>query len=187
MTQDETIQVLRLLKTNYPQSFKDWTKEQAKNFLTLWANAFKNVPVELVLKAIETILYTDVREFAPNIAQVNMKIKELITTDTEFEATETWNALLEHLSKVGRDDFSEEDARAISPYLLDVYPLGQLKTFATMDYTSLEFERSRFEKSYRSTKRNKQLELMQAGKLMQIAEPEKLQALGLSNLKMIGE
>lgn len=70
MTEQETQQILKVLKTNYPNSFKNMSSEESYNYLSLWHEAFKNDDVRLVIKAVKEIIYTDTREFAPNIAQV---------------------------------------------------------------------------------------------------------------------
>lgn len=70
MTLEESKQILTILKSNYPNSFKGWDKELATNFMLLWSEAFKNDDVREVVKAVKHIIYTDVRDFPPNIAQV---------------------------------------------------------------------------------------------------------------------
>lgn len=79
MTEQETQQILKVLKTNYPNSFKNMSSEQSYNYLSLWYEAFKNDDVRTVIKAIKEIIYTDTREFAPNIAQVKSKISKYST------------------------------------------------------------------------------------------------------------
>lgn len=72
MTEQETQQILKVLKTNYPNSFRNMSREDSYNYLSLWHEAFKNDSVETVIQAVKEIIYTDVREFAPNIAQVRL-------------------------------------------------------------------------------------------------------------------
>lgn len=88
MQYEETRKILTILKTNYPQSFKDWNKEQSQMFLDMWAEAFKDDQVQLVVSAVKSIIYTDTREFAPNIAQVKEAMYKLQNQNemTEQEA-----------------------------------------------------------------------------------------------------
>ena len=70
MTYEETKQILSVLKANYFNFFKDWNKEQGEAFLSLWSEAFKNDNTEQVVKAVKSIIYTNVSPFPPSIAQV---------------------------------------------------------------------------------------------------------------------
>ena len=75
MTVQETRDILTVLKTNYPNSFKNMSKEQSYSYLDLWATAFANDNKQDVINAVKEIIYTDTREFAPNIAQVKARLK----------------------------------------------------------------------------------------------------------------
>lgn len=78
MTVQETRDILTVLKTNYPNSFKNMSKEQSYSYLDLWATAFANDNKQDVINAVKEIIYTDTREFAPNIAQVKARMKPTI-------------------------------------------------------------------------------------------------------------
>ena len=74
MNREETSKVLTILKINYPQSFRSYTNEETYALLDLWTEAFKNDDAAIVNRAIKSIVYSDTREFAPNIAQVKEKM-----------------------------------------------------------------------------------------------------------------
>lgn len=95
MTREETQQILLILKTNYPQSFKDWKKAQITMFIDLWSEAFKDDDVNQVIKAVKHIIYTDVREFAPNIAQVKNAMFES-NTNFQTDVNEAWELVLKN-------------------------------------------------------------------------------------------
>lgn len=78
MTLQETQQLLSVLRTNYPNTFRNQTKNESYDYLQLWAEAFKNDNANAVIKAVKKIIYEDTREFAPNIAQVKKMIQEEI-------------------------------------------------------------------------------------------------------------
>ena len=78
MTVQETRDILTVLKTNYPNSFKNMSREQSYSYLDLWATAFANDNKQDVINAVKEIIYTDTREFAPNIAQVKARMKSTI-------------------------------------------------------------------------------------------------------------
>lgn len=81
MTEQETQQILKVLKTNYPNSFRSMSSEESYNYLSLWHEAFKNDDVISVIKAVKEIIYTDTREFAPNVAQVKSVMAKYNTSN----------------------------------------------------------------------------------------------------------
>ena len=83
MTVQETRDILTVLKTNYPNSFKNMSKEQSYSYLDLWATAFANDNKQDVINAVKEIIYTDPREFAPNIAQVKARMKPTMLLSNE--------------------------------------------------------------------------------------------------------
>lgn len=83
MTVQETRDILTVLKTNYPNSFKNMSKEQSYSYLDLWATAFANDNKQDVINAVKEIIYTDTREFAPNIAQVKARMKPTMLLENE--------------------------------------------------------------------------------------------------------
>ena len=91
MTTEETRAILTVLKANYPQSFRNVNREVGEQMLALWAEAFKDTPAQLVTSAVKKIIYTDTREFAPNIGQVNAVIAEMTTNAMTFE--EAWRII----------------------------------------------------------------------------------------------
>lgn len=100
MNLNETRQILTVLKANYPQSFKGWTREQSQDYLSLWAEAFQDEDVHLVINAVKTIIYSDTREFAPNIGQVKNMIYKL-TSENEMSEQEAWGYVKKALRNSG--------------------------------------------------------------------------------------
>ena len=77
MEKEQVRKLLTILRTNYPQTFKGWDNEQQQLYMGIWYNGLKNDDYGLALKAIESFIYGDPREFAPNIGQVKDKMFEL--------------------------------------------------------------------------------------------------------------
>lgn len=77
MEKEQVRKLLTILRTNYPQTFKGWDSEQQQLYMEIWHNGLKNDDYKLALKAIETFIYGEPREFAPNIGQVKNKMFEL--------------------------------------------------------------------------------------------------------------
>lgn len=90
MERHETQKILTVLKVNYPNTFRKFTREESEAYLDLWAEAFKHDYSELVVAAVKAIIYSDVREFAPNIAQVKQMMLKLAQPE-ELTEQEAWS------------------------------------------------------------------------------------------------
>lgn len=75
MTREETIKVLAILKSAYPNSYKNMSEEEANGTVTIWAVQFTDIPVDLVMIAINKIISNS--PFPPAISEVKEKIKSL--------------------------------------------------------------------------------------------------------------
>lgn len=86
MTRDETIKVLAILKAAYPNSYRGMTKEEANGTVAVWASQFANMPVNIVMIAVNKLISTNT--FPPSINEVKEKIRGLYW--------ETWGLLNDH-------------------------------------------------------------------------------------------
>lgn len=93
MTKEETIQILTILKTNYPHYYKGWDKKLAENFVMLWSEAFKDDDVRLVVEAVKRIIYTDDREFPPNIAIVKKEMFKNVKS-YQIDKSKAWEMVV---------------------------------------------------------------------------------------------
>lgn len=75
MTQKEAAQVLAILKAAYPQFYKDMTKTQALGTVNVWAMQFAEVPVDIVLIAINKLIATN--QFPPSPSEVHKKLSSV--------------------------------------------------------------------------------------------------------------
>ena len=80
MTFEETRGILKIVKAEYPQSFRGISREDAEAKLNLWAEMFANDDVGLVGAAVKQIIVAGNREFAPNIGQIKDQMAKLTTT-----------------------------------------------------------------------------------------------------------
>lgn len=159
MNYEETRNILTILKVNYPQSFRGYTAETGKAFLDLWAEAFAHEPVELVVKAVKSIIYTDPREFAPNIAQVKLKMGEIVNGDVATPE-EAWNRVIKAARKALPGDYETQKALwdTLPPLAQKIYDPADLATLgmrSTQDNDN--YSRPAFLKQYREMLR-KQIE-----------------------------
>lgn len=115
MTKTEANQVLAILKAAYPNSYRNMTKEEAIGTINVWATQFINIPVEVVLVAVNKLISTNT--FPPSIGEVKAKIRSLYW--------EAWQMLEDHRKATEgiklTDDPDEEPLRygkALSPEAL---------------------------------------------------------------------
>lgn len=75
MTQKEAVQVLAILKAAYPNFYKDMNKNEAMGTVNIWAMQFANMPVDIVLLAVNKLIATS--QFPPAISEVKKKFSKL--------------------------------------------------------------------------------------------------------------
>lgn len=75
MTQKEATQILAILKAAYPNSYRGMTKEEAIGTVNVWATQFINIPVDVVMIAVNKLISTNT--FPPSIGEVKEKIRGL--------------------------------------------------------------------------------------------------------------
>lgn len=75
MTQKEATQILAILKAAYPNSYRGMTKEEAIGTVNVWATQFINIPVNVVMIAVNKLISTNT--FPPSIGEVKEKIRGL--------------------------------------------------------------------------------------------------------------
>ena len=97
MTDKEAIQVLAVLKAAYPNSYKNMTTAEAAGTVNVWAIQFANVPVEVVIIAVNKLIATST--FPPAISEVKQKIGSIY-----WEVQEALNndRIYPHLTKQKR-------------------------------------------------------------------------------------
>lgn len=69
------------------------TQEDTQAYLKLWQVSFKNYEYLTVANAVNQIIQSDTREFAPNVAQVKTRISKTAIGKTK-EAGEAWKIVL---------------------------------------------------------------------------------------------
>ena len=149
MKKEETKQILQILKLNYPNSFTNLSKQDSHDFLEMWHEAFKDDDVKIVALAVKSIIYTDTREFYPNIAQVKKEMYKLLNHDklNEFDA---WAIVLKALEE-SRWESVEEFNKLPDEIKEVVISPKQLEEWAWLEVDTLNgVVASNFYKAYRA-------------------------------------
>lgn len=93
MTIDETKTILGIIKTAYPNFYKDMSKNELHNIVTLWGEMFENDNIELVKVATKELINSF--QFPPTIADIKDKMYEL--TANKKTPSELWGELADGL------------------------------------------------------------------------------------------
>lgn len=130
MTKEETKQILTVLRINYPHSFKSMSNDDAFAYLDMWSEAFKDDDVRVVVAAVKSIICTDTREFAPNIAQVKAQMQKLVCGNALTEQ-EAWECIRKACSNSLYNSKKEHDK--LPPILQNMVSADQLKQWAQLN------------------------------------------------------
>ena len=163
MNRQETIRILTILQTNYPQSFKGWGNDQAQAFIALWSEAFKNTPAAVVTAAVKSIIYEDDREFAPNIGQVNHKIRAMNAESVVIDAAAKWEEVRAFYKKYPIDEFRKH-YKELPELTRRLVSIDDLKAWANSG-PNKEYEKGQFIKAYKELKAAHDMTLTVSGNI----------------------
>lgn len=148
MTRDETLAIMGILKTAYPNFYRNMTREAALDAVSLWAEMFRDEPAEIVAAAVKALIKTRTDGWPPNVGEVTAKIAEL-TQPKELAETEAW-ALVEKAARNGIYGAVEEFGKLPPVVQKAVGTPNQLREWAILDADELKtVVASNFMRSYK--------------------------------------
>ena len=81
MTRDETRKILAVLRTAYPNFYRNVSDSDVTDTLNLWASMFTDDDPRLVAAAVKSIIVASNREFPPNIGTIKEQMRKLMQDD----------------------------------------------------------------------------------------------------------
>lgn len=102
----ETKIILGILKCEYDNCFKNFTKKQAEDKIALWAEMFRDIPLDLVKLAVKKLILQNTTPFAPKISDIMNSIADL--TFCEIDSSEAWGQVVHAINYYG--SYREADA-----------------------------------------------------------------------------
>lgn len=148
MTLDETITILKVIKAEWPHSFKGITRQDADAKLNLWAEMFKDDDPVLVGAAVKSLIVGGGLEFAPTIGAVKEKMRELAEPEQMTEA-EAWARVKKAVCRSAYNSQQEFDKLPETLQRLVGSPY-QLRDWSQMDIDTLDSViGSNFQRSYK--------------------------------------
>lgn len=148
MDRTETIAILKILKLTYPTYYRDYTKEEASDLISVWQMMFANESSKIVSEAVKATIETC--KFPPTIAEIKEKINIMRSGfKIDHSGIEEWNKIMKAIAdsnyNAGKyfDDFDDMTKKLVgSP--------NQLREWGMMHLTSLEVAKSHFLKSFKN-------------------------------------
>lgn len=110
MTQQETAQVLTLLRAAYPAFYRKTTAQEAEIAVRLWAEMFAEDDYSIVQYALKQLI-ADHSGYPPDIAALKTKIKEVIKAATGAPTHEDLWQLLKSAAENSGYCYEEEFAK----------------------------------------------------------------------------
>ncbi len=110
MTKKETLSIINVLMSYYPDVFKGMSDEQTKTFIEIWHKSFEDVAYEEVQAAVMDFIQNSVDKWMPKIGQIKQIINNYRFADVPNEM-EAFEILIK-----ARRSYSIYDAKSIEAY-----------------------------------------------------------------------
>lgn len=181
-----------MFKISYPNSYVNMDRDLISAFINLWTDAFKNVPARIVFDAVKEIIYTETRQFAPNIGEVNEKILNMLAPETDEKAMQQWEKCRQFMrSSCGEREIDMPMYAKLDSVTHRIYSYRTLRDMAVhLSSDTIEWRRNEFMRLYKQYANKRNQELMRNGDLIELAGGyERAQTIGLDTevLAQIGQ
>ena len=147
MNQEEALIICTMLEANY-QPFKDLSVATG-----VWADAFKDVPFELVNAAVKSYMKRTTDDFRPNVGKITEEIDTILNGENLSEM-EAWELIRKAVSGSTRSDSSAYLEWVKLPRdIQQVVSADQILRWQTMNTNEMDtVVQARFIKSYQKVK-----------------------------------
>lgn len=149
MNQKETIAVLAVLKTAYPQFYRGLSSQELQETVTLWSEMFAAEDFQVVKAAVKAHIATDAKGYPPHIGAIKAAIRK-ITQPDEMSEMEAWGYVAAALRNSGYNSVTEFEK--LPPVVRRIVGTpSQLREWAAMDTDTVQsVVQSNFMRSYRA-------------------------------------
>lgn len=178
VNKQETIQILSLLKTAFPNAYKGMPAATLENTVSLWNKMFEEDSFETVGKAVYSLIATRESGWSPAIGEVKAEISKLKVTDMPTEE-EAWLSVRKAVSNGLYN--SEKEFKKLHPAVQKaVGAAWQLKEWANFSDADMDRISYSFKKTYRELKdteiRNEKLPESVKGVALDVADKLRLKS-----------
>jgi hypothetical protein len=148
MTREETLAIMGVLKSAYPDFYKGMGRSEAEGIVDLWSSMFDQEPAQLVAVAVKAHIANDKKGYPPHIGAIKEAIVKLQEPEAMTEQ-EAWGLVLKALRNGIYGAQKEFDALPPMIQRLVGSP-SQLKEWAMMDGDAVNsVVASNFQRSYK--------------------------------------
>lgn len=156
MKKETAVKLLKMLKVNYPASFRNMSKEDMNIMVQLWMQSFSEDEETLVEAAVSDFIMNTEEQFAPNVGQIRGRIRRA-SNALKMSADEAWDMVRKATRKGGTMDEWNKLPRSVQLALGSQRYLDEL---AMTDHEQMPFRRSNFVSRYKEVQeREETLEL----------------------------
>lgn len=154
MTNQETAKIITIIQSLYPNAYKGKNESDMANIIFAWGTVLSDYPYGVVEKAVKQHALTSDSSYPPAVTDLTKIIREW-TKDPKDEITaqEAWSSLVRVMQS---GDFHYEPQKTFDklPELLrkSVGSAAELKRWALMDLSELEFVKNNYIKSFNELK-----------------------------------
>lgn len=136
MNRKEILSMLSILKSAYPNFYRNITKQEAEQTVNLYEEMFKDYDSRIVLLAVKELINT--YEYPPTIATIKNKIYSLSNINEETDL-DLWERLLKAIRNgtYGSEKEFELLPQIIKDYLKSPYQLQELASMSSDDIHSV--------------------------------------------------
>lgn len=100
MTKEETRQIVKVIISTYPMTYKNVSQEDTKNMIYVWYEVFKEYDITTVLMALKSAIANDTKGFPPAPGQIMAIIKSFKRVSGEekqMNGIEAWTLVYKAL------------------------------------------------------------------------------------------
>lgn len=155
MNQKETIAVLAVLKTAYPQFYRGLSPQELQETVTLWSEMFAAEDFQVVKAAVKAHIATDAKGYPPHIGAIKAAIRK-ITQPDKMSEMEAWGYVSRALRNSSYNSIKESER--LPPVVRRIVGApSQLREWAAMDSDTVQsVVQSNFMRSYRARSQSEQ-------------------------------
>lgn len=147
MNLTETLQIMAVLRSEYPDFCKGFSQDELERKAALWQEMFADDDAWLVGAAVKAIIASDQREFSPKIGHIKEVMRSLASPG-ELDENQAWERIRRAASRSGYG--AREEYERLPEGLQRMCSPGQLYEWSQMDSDVFNSViGSHFRKSYR--------------------------------------
>jgi hypothetical protein len=179
MTKEQAEAIMNVLFIAYPNSYKNWKPVQHSLAPKLWANHFQNVPVELVMLAVDKYIDSD-SPFAPSLGEIMTLVKDSIS---RYDADTAW-AQVEWIVRNVPEGYSMR-LKELDDITQRLIKSEDIRRFKEVE-GAMEKAKYGFLQRYNKIRAEREDTAIKTGKLEMIADTSKYQrAISTADLRLI--